>query len=502
MCRTYIGRRILLKRLSDEQTAFDRCRSELEHYRRGATFYHGQTASPTGYIEPASSGFGVPIQMTFGAQPVMTQPNGCVEMSVLPTLSSPTTAISTTAARPPRRGRGNGRRSNDVCHRYGIADHWARNCTMNRPDIGPSTAGANGGTGERKQAEVYLPITMDGKRYSCLVDTGCELSLIPRKLVPRASRHPTEQRVFAANGTEMPIFGLVRLRFDLDEIRTAATCLVSEAIEKMMLGIDWLTEHSCQWQFNNKTLVVDGCPLKLLARPSRIMSRCIYAEQDLTMPPNYEANIKALMTWSSLGTAKGDWLLEAFPLRPGVLIARTVVSDDQSGAAVHIVNVSGKNQRIKRGNCFGALERVDVCKMQPAIDTTERDTRRQITPPTTMSATGSVEPVQSNETTELSLLALPEDLTPEQRSQAENLIRRNVDIILKNDSDIGRTHLVQHRIDTGSHSRSVNLFVAIPLHIWTLLMHTLIKCFNRTSSNLQHLRGQVMLFKSERKMAR
>jgi predicted aspartyl protease len=124
---------------------------------------------------------------------------------------------------------------------------------MNRPDIGPSTAGANGATSERKQAEVYLPISVDGKKYSCLVDTGCQLSLIPRKLVPRAPLHPTQQREFAANGTEIPILGLVRLRFDLGQIRTAATFLVSEAIEEMMLGIDWLTEHSCQWQFNNKS---------------------------------------------------------------------------------------------------------------------------------------------------------------------------------------------------------------------------------------------------------
>jgi predicted aspartyl protease len=322
---------------------------------------------------------------------------------------------------------------------------------MNRSKTGPSTAGANGATVERKQAEVYLPISVDGKKYSCLVDAGCELSLIPRKLVPRAPLHSTQQRVFAANGTEIPIMELVHLRFDLREIRTAATFFISEAIEERMLGTDWLTEHSCQWQFNNKTLVVDGCPLKLLARPSRIMSRRIYAEEDLTSPPNHEADIKALMTWSSLRTAKGDSLLEAFPLRPGVLVARMVVTDDQSGTAVHILNVSGKNQQIKRGTCFGDLERVDVCKMQPVVDITEPDTQRQITPPTTTSATGYAEPVQTNKSIEFSLPALPEDLTPKQHCQAENLIHRNVDVFSKNDFDIGRTHLVQHHIDTGSH---------------------------------------------------
>jgi hypothetical protein len=79
-----------------------------------------------------------------------------------------------------------------------------------------------------------------------------------------------------------------------------------------------------------------------------------------------------------------------------------------------------------------------------------------------MSATGSVEPVQTNETIELSLPALPEDLTPKQRRQAENLIRRNVDVFSKNDFDIGRTHLVSIVSIPAPTGRSVNLFIAIP----------------------------------------
>lgn len=66
------------------------------------------------------------------------------------------------------------------------------------------------------------------------------------------------RRVFAANEIEILILVLVRLRFDVNEIGTAAIFLVSEAVKEIMLIIDWQTELSRQWQFNNKTQLVDG----------------------------------------------------------------------------------------------------------------------------------------------------------------------------------------------------------------------------------------------------
>jgi hypothetical protein len=45
--------------------------------------------------------------------------------------------------------------------------------------------------------------------------------------------------------------------------------------------------------------------------------------------------------------------------------------------------------------------------------------------------------------------ALPPELTQEERQQAVDFIQKNASLFSKSEFDIGRTNLVQHRIDTG-----------------------------------------------------
>jgi predicted aspartyl protease len=148
------------------------------------------------------------------------------------------------------------------------------------------------------------------KKYACLVDTGCELSLIPRKVVPKAQLHPTQQKIYAANWTEVPVLEKIRLQVKLAGLETAATLPVSEAVEEVMLGIDWLTEHECQWRFNDNILVVDGYPLRLMSRKCRVMCRKVYAQVDLVIPPGHQADVCARVTWTNLHTTRANLLLE------------------------------------------------------------------------------------------------------------------------------------------------------------------------------------------------
>jgi hypothetical protein len=38
----------------------------------------------------------------------------------------------------------------------------------------------------------------------------------------------------------------------------SADVLVSDDIDKVMLGIDWLSAHNCVWNFGGKTIALDG----------------------------------------------------------------------------------------------------------------------------------------------------------------------------------------------------------------------------------------------------
>ena len=64
-----------------------------------------------------------------------------------------------------------------------------------------------------------------------------------------APLQPTDIHIFAANGTPIPVMGTVTLGFQVDGVPTNCNFLVSDAVDEPMLGIDWLQENNCHWDF-------------------------------------------------------------------------------------------------------------------------------------------------------------------------------------------------------------------------------------------------------------
>jgi len=93
------------------------------------------------------------------------------------------------------------------------------------------------------------------------MDSGCEATLVPKTLTDRFRRvkvRPAASRVWAANDTPTCIIREVRLPCYIEDRCTWTTALVSEDIEEVMLGSDWLQEHECVWDFRSGNISIDG----------------------------------------------------------------------------------------------------------------------------------------------------------------------------------------------------------------------------------------------------
>ena len=69
-------------------------------------------------------------------------------------------------------------------------------------------------------SNVYVKLKLAGKEVSCLVDSGCDITLIPKDLIKSFRSievKPTTQQIWAANNTPISIEGEVELPFFLDE---------------------------------------------------------------------------------------------------------------------------------------------------------------------------------------------------------------------------------------------------------------------------------------------
>jgi len=100
------------------------------------------------------------------------------------------------------------------CQGYG---HMARNCPKAVKKKEEATPAENvhvvrgPETRQMKEHPVYLNAYLGKRRVSFLVDTGCERSVTPKRLVDESRIEQAECRLFAANGTVINVIGEVTM---------------------------------------------------------------------------------------------------------------------------------------------------------------------------------------------------------------------------------------------------------------------------------------------------
>jgi len=74
----------------------------------------------------------------------------------------------------------------------------------------------------------------------------------------------------------------------------------------------------------------------------------VYTTEDVLVTPHHGTDLKTNMTWTRLSTPKAKWLVDARELRPGVQLARTLLSNRPTEGTVHVLNMSDVPQKIRR----------------------------------------------------------------------------------------------------------------------------------------------------------
>ena len=179
---------------------------------------------------------------------------------------------------------------------------------------------------------------------------------IPLRIVPNVSLSLTNVKLFAANGTKISVLGSVRLYFKVEKLKLFADFLVSDDIDECILGFDWLKRNGCHWLFDRGVLEIGSTRAKLKKRPSRAAVRRIYAAESIFVEDGMQVNVPVKMPLSNLRSPDCDWLTEAKEIKPGLVMARTLLPNMDQNAAVRVINLSGKNQKICQGTFLSRAE--------------------------------------------------------------------------------------------------------------------------------------------------
>jgi len=187
-----------------------------------------------------------------------------------PTTHQPAVQPQQSSSMPTSSTPGYRRLSRDTCARCGQKGHWQRSpeCPLNaannvasntsvtstvgtasngnNPTSTTSVAGnVNNGNNPRcggvsfthVYSETYIDLVVcDNIKAHALLDTGCDKSLIPRKMVPTATLYPCDTEMYAANGSKIALLGRMHLKFTIQGLPLHADLFVSDDVDEFMLG--------------------------------------------------------------------------------------------------------------------------------------------------------------------------------------------------------------------------------------------------------------------------
>ena len=315
------------------------CRKEMEDFRRQVKTEESKGGQSSLNVTGSRGHYGRSFQDATQATPASRLPS---QPAINDAVPKSTENESTSKLRGP-------------CHRCGEEGHWARSCPHRKKGSGVNWSVAQEeekgaqreprvqvvGEKEKKKA-AYLAIDYDGRKICAVLDTGCEVSIVGRRILPAdVELAPSVKQLFAANRTKIPLLGSMDMEFEVQGEKYSVTLAVTDAVDEMILGIDWLTQNTAEWDFGRGELTLRGRRVPLQKRPITNRVRRVYSADTVHIPPMTQADIPVKVTWPTLNPEESDWLVEPVAVDEGLIVARTLVSGEALDTAVRVINVSG-----------------------------------------------------------------------------------------------------------------------------------------------------------------
>ena len=349
----------------------------------------------------------------------------------------------------------------DTCGLCKQKGHWKRECPLREQNThvagqvsSEPQAMISGVFGRPINAETYMEIMVNGKPAQGLLDSGCDHSIVPKRMVPTAVLFPTDLKLTVANGAELNVLGQMRLKFTVQGMPLYIDLVVSDQVDELMFGVDFLTRVKAIWNFEKRELIINGVSIPLLQRPSRANVRRVFVREEVIAPPLTQVNVPVRLSYINLHAPSGDWVTEPMEVEPGLMTARTLLPQSDEWAAIRVINTEKLPKCLRVGVCLGEARPgfiVGKNSPTPADDKPEDTTELK---------TASISSVEVQDSTALlaegyahlqpMIDSLPVELSTEQKQVAVDVLKEFSHVFSKHEYDLGLTNLIECRFDTGT----------------------------------------------------
>ncbi|XP_067939742.1 uncharacterized protein [Watersipora subatra] len=297
----------------------------------------------------------------------------------------------------------------------------------------------------------FLPGKVSGRPVYFLIDSGCTSNIISQHVFERISKGvrdqlmPYESQGRLADGSQMEISGTIELSGRLRDIAFVSEFLVCPVTESAILGMLFLENNACVMDFRLQSLKMKGRELKCTNRFGDRLQSKVQVVHKVIIPSHSEMMVKGRLCGKMTNEVGVVDRWEENPkAAPGLLLGTCLAKvGEKLQVPIRCINITRALIVINAGSCVGMFHAVEV----PSEGKVEI---RQITDVLNKSSSRTGD--------HLSVDSMPEHIrsvyleairlctTDEERSNIGKLLEEFQDVFSRSDTDVGRTHLVEHSI--------------------------------------------------------
>ncbi|XP_045446408.1 uncharacterized protein LOC123654553 [Melitaea cinxia] len=264
------------------------------------------------------------------------------------------------------------------------------------------------------------------------LDTGASRTIVNPKLVKAARGHKRRIncRLLTASGQPIPVLGEMSVTMYVGGSSYSHNVIVAEIMDDCILGLDFMKKHNCRINVTDGVFKCGEEEIFILGGACGKVA-CV---KKVIIPGRAEARVLVKLPTTGKKKSNRCVLIKDTPTKTSaqkLMTARTLVSGS-SNAVVKVLNLDDREICLNKGDVIGKCE--DVVWMKKCSSMTGAD----------LAKSNNYELV-----TEL-LDDCKSNLTYSQSMKAKKFLQRYANIFSSHEGDLGRTSVVQHRIDTGS----------------------------------------------------
>lgn len=293
---------------------------------------------------------------------------------------------------------------------------------------------------------IYVIGKIGSKRIPMLVDTGASVTIVSTQFYKNLKLEKPQLtqvsiKLTSASGDIIPVSGECPIQISLENFQVTHKVLVADIQTPCILGLDFMTQNSCDLFVKKMKLKVQGLDIPCFSKSCVEVVSCskISLAEDIEIPPHCEfiapAKVDNPLFKDEVGVIEP---IQSFVEKYELLIPQTLITVD-SEVAVRYMNLKDesvklyKNTQIATVNCVDKVLEREVSDDSHTLNTLNPEFKPQFP-----------------DHLQCIVEKLPNEVTLEQKQKLQNLIIEYQNSFSTTSTDMGLTNLVEHKINTGN----------------------------------------------------